>query len=60
MADDDDHELLVEVAKDFIRRLGAAAVDELNEQAEIAAGVGDDESARTWRDIAEVAQNLLN
>jgi hypothetical protein len=48
------------VAQEFIDRLGRDAIAELFEQAEIAVGMGDHESAETWREIARAAEGLLN
>jgi hypothetical protein len=55
-----ENEDLNAVAQEYINRLGRAAVHELNELAEIAAGAGDHDSAETWREIARAAQKLLN
>jgi len=48
------------VAQEFIDRLGCRAIDELNDLAEIAAGIGDDEMEKTWRDIARAVERLFN
>jgi ketosteroid isomerase-like protein len=57
---DDDERGLRTVAQEFIDRLGCRAIDELNDLAEIAAGIGDDEMEKTWRDIARAVERLFN
>ena len=59
-ADQCDLELVERVAREMVERHGAGAVDYLQQQAEIAAGIGDSLSARTWLDIAGRARDLLS
>jgi len=47
------------VAADYIGMRGPGAVDWLTEQAELAAGKGDAEAAKTWREIAGAAALIL-
>ena len=55
----EDAHLVGTVAREFFKRHGRAAAAVLIEQAEIAAGLGDAESAQSWRDIAQSAQRLI-
>ena len=57
--DDDDDDLRL-IAQEYVDRLGWAAIDELLDRAEIAAGAGDHASTETWRDVARVAEKLLS
>jgi hypothetical protein len=57
---DDDSHLVRSAAQEYIARLGRQAIDELNERADISAGINDDETAATWREIARAAATLLN
>jgi hypothetical protein len=45
--------------REFFERHGHAAAAVLIEQSEIAAGLGDTESAQSWRDIAQATQRLI-
>jgi hypothetical protein len=55
----DDEILIVETATVFVERMGTAAIEHLEEQAELAASAGDDLSEEAWRDIAEAAIQLV-
>jgi hypothetical protein len=52
-------EAVERVARQFIDRNGADALQMLRELAEAAEDVHDDISAKAWRDIADVAERLL-
>jgi hypothetical protein len=51
--------LVFAVAASYVRRLGPKAVDDLEEQAELADALGDTESAAIWREIAVMAGDML-
>jgi len=53
----DDHDVVEHVARQFVRRHGAGAVDVLRERADCSAG--DCISADAWLDIADAAERLL-
>jgi hypothetical protein len=53
----DDHDLVEHVARQFVRRHGACAVELLRERADSSAG--DYVSADAWLDIADAAERLL-
>ena len=53
----DDHDLVEHVARQFVRRHGACAVDVLRERADCCAA--DYRSANAWLDIADAAERLL-
>ena len=53
----DDHDLVEHVARQFISRHGACAIELLRERADCCAG--DHASADAWLDIADVAERLL-
>jgi hypothetical protein len=55
----DDEILVVETATVFVERMGTAAIEHLQEQAELAAFAGDNLSEEAWRDIAEAAIRLV-
>ena len=48
-----------QIARDIIAEHGQHAVRVLRERAELADGMGDEPSARTWREIADVAEGIL-
>jgi hypothetical protein len=54
-----DLKICEQVAREFVDRHGPDALRILREHAEIADAVGDDLSAKAWRDIADVADHLL-
>ena len=58
--DDEEADLLKTVAREFVGRLGRVAINELNDLAEIAEGIGDHASAETWRDIVRAIERLVN
>jgi len=58
--DEDDKDLAIEVAKQFVARLGEAAIPELYGLGEIAVGIGDENSAETWFEIARAAEVILS
>ena len=53
----DDHALVEHVARQFVRRHGACAVEVLRDRADCCAG--DEVSADAWLDIADAAERLL-
>ena len=56
MAQSPDHrdaELVSQIAHEFVDRYGVEALAELQNHAEIAAGIGDKFSTDTWLDIAD-------
>ena len=53
----EDRELVAQVARQFVRRHGACAVDVLRERADCC--TADDLSAEAWLDIADAAEQLL-
>jgi hypothetical protein len=55
----DDQALIEEVAREFVERHGSDAVDVLRENAEIADGIADELSVRSWLDITDAAKCLL-
>jgi hypothetical protein len=48
-----------QIARDMIAEHGQHAVRVLRERAELADGIGDEPSARAWREIAKVAASIL-
>jgi hypothetical protein len=54
----DDQELVEQVAREFVERHGADAVDVLREYADQAATEGDDLSVQAWRDITDAAERV--
>ena len=52
-------DLVFAVAASYVRRLGAAAVDALQEQAEIARVLGYTDSAKLWLESADTAADML-
>jgi hypothetical protein len=54
-----DAELVLVTAAGFVDLMGARALDYLEQHAELAAGRGDRFSEEAWRDLAEVAAQLL-
>src|SRR4051794_21585915 len=61
--DDDslsDDALVWQVAQEYVARRGAECITSLMESAEIAEAIGDELSARAWRDIAEAAERLID
>jgi hypothetical protein len=48
-----------QVAREFIDRHGSDALQILREHFEIANAIGDDLSAKAWRDIEDAADRLL-
>lgn len=56
----DDADVVVAVAADLVRRHGQDALSHIRDQAEIAAGLGDDVSLNAWTDIAEAAATLMD
>ena len=59
MVEHDDDELVVEVAENYVRRLGRDAVPFLRTRAMNAADDREPSSAKAWRDIADAAQRIL-
>jgi len=55
----DDADLVVTVTANMVRRYGENAPARLRDQAEIAYGLGDQISMQAWRDIAEIAEAML-
>jgi hypothetical protein len=51
--------LVVAVAASYVRRLGPKAIETLEEQAEIAEGINDTDSAAIWREIVAIADDML-
>jgi len=51
--------LVFAVAASYVRRLGAKAIETLEERAEIAEGISDRESAAIWREIAAIGDDML-
>jgi hypothetical protein len=47
-------------AAEHVQALGSEAVAWLEEQAEIAASIGDHEAAETWREIAAAAKTMIS
>ena len=56
----DDADLVVAVAADMVRRYGEETLSHIRDQAEIAAGLGDDLSLNAWTDIAGAAAMLMD
>jgi len=54
-----DWKLVERVARELIGRHGSEALLIICEEAEIAAGIGDELSGTAWRDIADAAEQLL-
>jgi hypothetical protein len=54
----DDSSQVKHVAQEMIERFGATAVCFVREQAEIAEGLSDLSSAKTWYDIADAIEQL--
>jgi hypothetical protein len=59
MSDDASGEAVERVARQFIDRNGADALQMLRELAETAEDMHDDISAKAWRDIADAAERIL-
>jgi hypothetical protein len=59
MAWQDDAPDVEHVAREMVAVHGEGAVAFLLDQASIAEGIGDAGSAETWRDIADVAKDLI-
>jgi len=55
-----DAALVVIVGAEMVRHYGEDAVPHIREQAEIAAGLGDDLSLTAWTDIAEAVTMLMS
>ena len=51
--------LVFAVAASYVRRLGPKALEDLEEQAELADALGDTESAAIWREIEAMADEML-
>jgi hypothetical protein len=51
--------LVFAVAASYVRRLGPKATETLEEQAEIAEGINDTDSAAIWREIVAIADDML-
>ena len=56
----DDTDLVRETAAQFVAAMGARAVRYLEQQADIAAGIGDLISEAAWLDIAVAAKIILD
>jgi hypothetical protein len=56
---DDDSDLVTQVAAQLVSEFGAEAAAYTWDQAEIAVGLDDEESARAWFDIVDAADDLL-
>ena len=55
----DDADLVVAVAAEMVRRYGEETLSHIRDQAEIAAGIGDDLSLNARTDIAGAAATLM-
>jgi hypothetical protein len=56
---DDDGEAVDQAAREAIDHFGNTAVSVLRERAEVADHLGDELSAKAWRDIAAAAERML-
>ena len=56
---EDDGEGVEEVAREYVQRHGPDSVPILRERADYADELGDQESAKTWREIADTAERML-
>lgn len=56
---DDDTEIVMTVAEDFLDRYGSDAVLHLRHEESLAADLGHSFSAEAWHDIADAATMLL-
>ncbi len=56
MSDEDE---IRQAAAEHVRMRGSGAGEWLQEQAELAEGLGDSEAAKAWRDIAVAADAIL-
>jgi hypothetical protein len=59
MVADDNRKTVEEVAREMVDHYGADAVLVLRERAEQARAIGDELAAKTWRDIADLAELML-
>jgi hypothetical protein len=59
MSDDDDDDLVEQVAREYVQRHGRDSLAILRERAELADEMGDVVSAEAWRDIADAAERML-
>jgi hypothetical protein len=57
---DDNGEAVDQAAREAIDQYGGTAVSVLRERAEVADHIGDELSAKAWRDIASAAERMLN
>jgi len=56
---DENGEAVERTAREAIDRYGNNAVAMLRERAEVADHIGDELSAKAWRDIADAAERML-
>jgi hypothetical protein len=59
MAEDDNGKTVEQVAREMVDHYGADAVPLLRERAVQAEAVGDELAAKAWRDIAGIAELML-
>ena len=59
MSDDDDDNLVEQVAREYVQRHGSDSLAILRERADAADAMGDVFSAEAWRDIADAAERML-
>jgi hypothetical protein len=55
-----DDDFIDETAREFMARFGDASVAMLQERGRVADAAGDFLAAQAWRDMAEVAERLLD
>jgi hypothetical protein len=56
----DDDRSVAQVAREYVGRHGRDAPPMLRERADTAEGIGDHDSAKAWRDIADAAERMLH
>jgi len=56
---DENGDLVERAVREAIDQYGSAAVYTLRERAELADHIGDQLSAKAWRDIADAAERIL-
>ena len=59
MAADDNGKTVEQFAREMVDHCGADAVPILRDRAERAEAIGDKLAAKTWRDIADLAEGML-